>query len=726
MFNPDKPIESAKEDLLDRASFAQSFGQALLAHKDKTSIVTALYGDWGTGKSSVINMAIESIRESTKDLYKDKKPIIVQFNPWNYSDQNQLVSQFFKELSFAIRRDDYGVQAKDIGEKLEVYASFFAPLALIPDPTVSGTSLIIKNALKRIGGAAKKWGEQHSKDLTATRNEINKLLDRQNRKLLIVIDDIDRLNNVEIRQIFQLVKMLGDFPNTVYLLAFGRGVVLKALEKVQEGTGENYLEKIVQFPVELPQISKGDVEKLLFSSLDDLINDVPEERWDKTYWGNIYNSGLRHFFSTLRDVSRYINVLKFSFEMVKSDVNPIDFLAITAIQVFEPDLYYGIRDNKDIFSGVFGDSFGDKNIEIKQAKERCDEIFSRKLVLTNEQIRDFLPRLFPKLEATYSNMHYGGDSLENWRRNARVCSPDIFEIYFRLAIPKNEIPNSEMETILNLAEDQDAFKEALKKLNDDGRIIRFLERMEDYTKEYIHEDNIQNIITVLMDIGDSFPEGERGMFEIDTPMKILRIFYQLSHRFDNQDKRFELFIPSIQSSKNSIYTIVNEVGVQGQQHGKLTSKKDIDPENKRTVNTLQLEELEKLAISKLEQWARDENLSKHSHLASILYSWKRWTEPLSIPVKEYITQLLESDDGLIDFITAFLSKSISHGMSDLVGRIKWRISLENIEDFAPVKDIEPRIRKIVNSEDFNNLNEKEQRALQTFLDTYDGKIKDRF
>ena len=724
MFNPDKPIESVKEDLLDRASFAQSFGQALLAHKDKASIVTALYGDWGTGKSSVINMAIESIKESTKDLYKDKKPIIVRFNPWNYSDQNQLVSQFFKELSFSLRRDDYGVQAKDIGEKLEVYASFFAPLALIPEPTVSAPSFIIKNTLKTIGHAAKKWGQQHSQDLTGTRNKINELLDKQNRKLLIVIDDIDRLNSVEIRQIFQLVKMLGDFPNTVYLLAFGRGIVIKALEKVQEGPGEDYLEKIVQVAVELPQISKSDVEKLLFSSIDNLIKEVPEEYWDKTYWGNIYNSGLRHFFNTLRDVSRYINALEFSYEMVKDDVNPIDFLAITAIQVFEPDLYYGIRDNKNIFTGVFGDSFGNEDIEIKQAKNRCDEIKNRIAVLTREQINDFLPRLFPKLEAIYSNMHYGGDSLEDWRRNGRVCSPDAFEIYFRLAIPKSEIPNSEMKAILQLAEDQSTFKKALQKLNEDGKIIIFLDRMEDYTKDLIPEANIQNIITVLMDIGDTFPESTGGMYDFGTHVKFMRIGYQLSHRFEEQEKRFNILHSAIESAENSIYTIIHEVVSQGKQHGKLS--KSSEPEEKRTVNSKQLGELEKLAIVKIEKWAKEKPLSKSSHLASILYSWKRLTEPSSQPVKEYTNKLIESDEGIVDLIAAFLSKSTSHGLRDYVGRVQWRIRLESIEDFVPPKDIEPRVRIIVKSEDFKMLGEKQQKALQIFLDTYDGKVDDRY
>ena len=112
---------------------------------------------------------------------------------------------------------------------------------------------------------------------------------------------------------------------------------------------------MVQIPFEIPLISKQEVERLLFSQLDELIRDIPENKWDQTYWGNIYHSGLKYFFRNIRDVTRYINSLRFSFEMVKGEVNAIDFLAITGIQVFIPEVYYGIRDNKDILSGVYSE-----------------------------------------------------------------------------------------------------------------------------------------------------------------------------------------------------------------------------------------------------------------------------------------------------------------------------------------------------------------------------------
>jgi len=330
------------------------------------------------------------------------------------------------------------------------------------------------------------------------------------------------------------------------------------------------------------------------------------------------------------------------------------------------------------------------------------------------------------LESIYGNMGYGYEFLESWRRTGRVCSPDIFDTYFRLSITKGELSQTEIETILSLAGNADAFAEALLKLKEDGRVVRFLERLEDYTREEIPEENIEPIIMVLMDIGDLCPEGRRGMFETDTPMKILRLFYQLSHRFDDQGKRFAIFSKAIRNAKRSIYTIVNEVAVQGKQHGKGRAKeKELEPEEKRTVNSAQLGELEALACEKILQWAADGQLKEHPKLVSILYSWKRWYPSGEKVVDKFVRELLANDDGLLRFISAFIGKSYAHGMSDYVVRVEWSLHIDSVKEFIPIEQIEPRVRKLIAMDNFKDLSSDQQRALTTFVDTLDGKLRDR-
>lgn len=154
MFKPDQPIQSSKDDILGRKSFAQSLANAILNYKEKDSIVIGLFGAWGSGKTSIINLVLEHIDSVYKQKTNENKPIIVKFNPWNFSDQNQLISQFFKQLSATLRRFDYASDAKIIGEKLETYAKFFEPFTLVP--TIGPIASIFLKVFKNIGRATKR------------------------------------------------------------------------------------------------------------------------------------------------------------------------------------------------------------------------------------------------------------------------------------------------------------------------------------------------------------------------------------------------------------------------------------------------------------------------------------------------------------------------------------------------------------------------------------------
>lgn len=85
---------------------------------------------------------------------------------------------------------------------------------------------------------------------------------------------------------------------------------------------------------------------------------------------------------------------------------------------------------------------------------------------------------------------------------------------------------------------------------EDGGIIRFLERLEDYTRDTIPLENIESIITILIETGDLFPEGDTGLLSTRTSMRILRLIYQLSHRFDSKEERFKIFKNALEKASN--------------------------------------------------------------------------------------------------------------------------------------------------------------------------------
>ena len=139
---------------------------------------------------------------------------------------------------------------------------------------------------------------------------------------------------------------------------------------------------------------------------------------------------MNHLFHNIRDVNRYLNTLSFGFSLVKDEVNPIDFIAVTAVQVFIPDLYKSIKENKDLFSGI-RDTYQRSEEARKEEETQIEAILEQVDEIPRDVLTDFLQRLFPRME----NVGHSYSFLESWRKQGRICSPDIFDTYFKLFIP---------------------------------------------------------------------------------------------------------------------------------------------------------------------------------------------------------------------------------------------------------------------------------------------------
>src|SRR6476646_6600388 len=106
-FSADRPIRSKSEDLRGRTPFAQSLAQIFEGWTGNASLVMALYGPWGIGKSSIKNMMLEELRQKGTDA-----PKVVEFNPWQWAAQEKLAEAFFREISLALGKKDQSKEAK--------------------------------------------------------------------------------------------------------------------------------------------------------------------------------------------------------------------------------------------------------------------------------------------------------------------------------------------------------------------------------------------------------------------------------------------------------------------------------------------------------------------------------------------------------------------------------------------------------------------------------------
>ena len=118
MISPDVPITKVADDTLNRGVFAQSLATTILQYSFPSSFSIGLYGAWGSGKTSLLNMVLEAVEENDEDA------VILRFNPWLCADSKQLITQFFKQLSTAIKLKK-SAEAK-AWEIIDRYADLFA------------------------------------------------------------------------------------------------------------------------------------------------------------------------------------------------------------------------------------------------------------------------------------------------------------------------------------------------------------------------------------------------------------------------------------------------------------------------------------------------------------------------------------------------------------------------------------------------------------------------
>ncbi len=713
MFDADRPIRTIQQDRLGRSQFATYLARCILDHQNPESFVIGLYGAWGSGKTSIINMTLEELHSAASNMLDEEKPIILNFSPWSYSGQQQLIYSFFRRLSSEIQRSPFVENSAKMIELLELYVSFFThqPIPRLFRPKHHVMTKITKPRITK----EEALGWESGRDLTQVKAELNELLSRQKHKIIIFIDNIARIEDHEIKQIFQIVKSMGDYVNTVYVLAMDKEYITQALNPIYgEDGGVAYLEKVVQLPFEIPAIAQRDLENILFDRLEQIVKTLPVNSWDRHYWTDIYVSSLKYFFHNCREITRYVNTLSFSFSRVRELVNPVDFFAITALGIFCPAVYDGIRDNKDLFTDFVSHVFENDAEKLIEDKLRCDEIMHRgtpSKPISIECLLQLLLHLFPQLHRIYPTNQPFYYSEELSRQERRICSADVFDLYFKLSFPTNSMPEAEMRVLLSLARDKSAFSQAVLRLNKDERIGSFLSALDGTAVNKILVADIPNVIETLLDCADLFPEGSQSPLSFNNLLRAHRIIHQLLSRYESPDERFVIFREAIKKASMSLYFLIYELQLQDTNYlGEIR----VAPENQRDFSFEQIEILKNLVVAKIIYWAEIGRLVEHPKLIDILYAWKKWGNEEEC--KRFVGFMLQEDRGLIAFLLSVLNKPIDQAMTKLTKNPEWENALKTIEDFVHISILEPHAKMIFEDASFEKLREREQLAILIFLD----------
>jgi len=431
LYIADQPIQNPDEDRFDRWSFARRIAETIARREDPSSIVFGLYGPWGDGKTSVLHLIEHALGDSPRILP-------VRFNPWLYRSQEILLKSFFAELARTVDKSPLSNKQR-LGEAIKKLGH-----------VVSLASISTSMGVIDPGKAIERLGETMSQsNLEEYRDRVQRLLAEAKARVVVFVDDIDRLDREEIHAILKMVKLSAAIEHVTYILAFDDRHVAEALSQMYGSgdarSGQNFLEKIVQVALFLPPVDTTDLRQFAFEGINEALH-ISEQELTKEEQGvfvNLFMQGLEPGLTTPRHAVRYSNNLIYALPALAQETNLVDLLLIEGIRSFYPELYLAIRDNLELLLS--------QPSQYEQSGERqkqIDAVIKSATMGRSDRdvrwIRKLVEHLFPRAGTS----GYGSDWEKPWARQKRICSEQYSQRYFTYSVSRRDVSDALIDEFL--------------------------------------------------------------------------------------------------------------------------------------------------------------------------------------------------------------------------------------------------------------------------------------
>jgi predicted KAP-like P-loop ATPase len=695
----DEPISDPAQDKLNRNSFAVNLAESLLSYESPSCLTLAIYGRWGSGKTSLMNLIEKHLRWACQD----SKKVVLRFNPWNISSLDQLIMLFFRELKIAIagegKLEKWRLRASTL---FEVLGGVLAVGQLSP----IGNQYFAAgaNVSKEIGKAI---STTRRKPLEAIKDELNKLLSENLDRIFIFIDDIDRLDKDAMKLLFRMIRLNANFEKTTYVLAFDNTVVEETLNEEQPSYGREYLGKIVQLPINVPDIDSAALREILGSELDRFLNSQDKINFDERHWNELAATG-RFFelFGNIRDVARYVNGLKVLYKNVHNEVNVVDFMGLEAIRLLHPDYYDFIRHNKPLFTHLQTSSALYQE-DIEGARTILKSKFGLGQLQEGESIEekrrgnlvwDVCKCLFPHLERVERNFNFGPGFSQTWHKEKRICSDEMFDKYFIIGIPRGDISAQEMASVMSKS--GESLSEELKGLSDRNLLRRFFELAEEYVDQ-VNPSNVKVIITALFDVEDKIISERSISLRPPLYFYVASLIVELLLRIESVEERKRTILGVINGTDklfSPVYFIHHITPIEERQSD--SAEKDLQ---KLGFSLDDVKEFQAACTVKIKKCAETGELAQAPHVDLLMHKWRDWG--VKDEVNRFVQQLLETKEGILALLVGFAGERIgTDGRQVLVNK-------KNLGEFTDIDAFENKVKNL----DKSKLNEPQKELLDSFL-----------
>ncbi|MEE5137994.1 P-loop NTPase fold protein [Pseudomonas alliivorans] len=745
----DAPIRLKAEDRLRRAEYADRIASVLLHLSPREGRVFAIRGGWGFGKSSLKNLVTEQLKDRGNDANW------LDFNPWQWGDGGAISRALFGQIADRLG-GGHSKHARKRAAALRRYGSILtgasAPLkkasgskdtisavltngSMILVASAIGFDLpsvakiliglaVVSSACLLIGRALLHFGrDRSSESLDQIRGELEQRLRELERPLVVFVDDIDRLEPEQIRELLKQVKANANLPNIVFVLLFQPSIVESALTPIANGDGRAFLAKIVQASFDLPAVPPFLVHSILGEELALLAGRFANQanEFSEARWGNAYANFIQPSVRNLRDAKRLLTSVTVHLPLHVSndvfEVNIVDFLVLEAVRVFEPDLHEILIVERDLVlqKGRFqSDNREDQNRTA--AKRLLEKIPEHRRAVAQEALTD----LFPALEWAFGGMAYGPEFRQQWHAEKRVCASRYFSRYFELQTAVGEISEASFLRFIDAIASEEALKEMIDEVDAQSLLPSLVARLDE-SAHRLPTANAQTLLTGMFSIAQRLVHLRGNGFSSPW-ISAWRSISSYLRRIPD-DIRGRIATDALRDTK-ALSVAAMLIHLSDPADYKQESGREFDPVlDLNTVNTLRAVWLQ-LMRSRAED---DHQLIDQPDLVSLLYIWEKFEASPTRP-RGWVAAAIETDDGFAKMASRMLITGTIRSWGDSVSVPHHTFKRETIQDFIGVEVAKARCDAI-NPADFPDHEEALRvllRQLEVWLGLREGDPFDSF
>lgn len=277
--------------------------------------------------------------------------MVVHFNPWLVGDRDALLRQFLASIAKAVKLTDHARDGKRVAKELKTYSKAFDVLKLIPgaEPWAS----IVKSVVESVGDASESVFDYKTPDIEARKQALEQALRKFSRRIVVLIDDLDRLYPAEVYEMVRIVKAVGDLPNVGYVLAWDEKFVSAALDKLNVPYAAAYLDKVVQVRLPVPPLSFAQRVQQMNKGLERMPSEARE-----TFFPNgddrhslVFHHGLSELMENPRDVVRLFDVAMSIEPDLRGEVHLADLIGLAALMTKAAPVFALLRRRPQAFVG---------------------------------------------------------------------------------------------------------------------------------------------------------------------------------------------------------------------------------------------------------------------------------------------------------------------------------------------------------------------------------------